>query len=144
MPNSLISVYFGSVSAPFRVRFGSVSGPFWVRIRVLGGFRVGSGRGASVREKNITTAQHTRKSGNRIQQKIRLKNSADCKRGRRKGATSKMSKIVKKCQKVFRHFSTIFAQGKKRQKSSKSVKKFFDTFQPFSRGTIFPAPFGRL
>ena len=35
--------------------------------------------------------------------------SADCKRGRRKGATSK-----------------------KRQKASKSVKKFFDTFRPFS------------
>ena len=60
--------------------------------------------------------------------------SADCKRGRRKGATSKnvknrqkesksfstlfdnfragqkTSKIVRKCQKVFRHFSTIFAR----------------------------------
>ena len=60
--------------------------------------------------------------------------SADCKRGRRKGATSKnvknrqkvsksfstlfdnfragqkTSKIVKKCQKVFRHFSTLFAR----------------------------------
>ena len=67
--------------------------------------------------------------------------SADCKRGRRKGVTSKN---VKKCQKVFRHFSTIFAQGKKRQKSSKSVKKFFDTFRQFSRGTIFLAPFGGL
>ena len=62
------------------------------------------------------------------------KKSADCKRGRRKGATSKnfknrqkvsksfstlfdnfragqkTSKIVEKCQKVFRHFSTIFAR----------------------------------
>ena len=60
--------------------------------------------------------------------------SVDCKRGQRKGATSKnvknrqkvsksfstlldnfragqkTSKIVKKCQKVFRHFSTIFAR----------------------------------
>ena len=57
-------------------------------------------------------------------------NSADCKRGRRKGATSKNvrkrqkvsksfstlfdnlragQKIVKKCQKVSRHFSAIFA-----------------------------------
>ena len=54
----LISVHFGSVwlrSAPFgsvwglfRVRFGSVSG-------VLGVVVVGSVRGASVREKNITT-----------------------------------------------------------------------------------------
>ena len=64
----------------------------------------------------------------------KLFHSADCKRGRRKGATSKnvknrqkvsksfstlfdsfragqkTSKIVKKCQKVFRHFSTIFAR----------------------------------
>ena len=34
-----------------------------------------------------------------------------------------------------------------RQKTSKivkSVKKFFDTFRQFSRGTIFPAPFGGL
>ena len=37
--------------------------------------------------------------------------SADCKRGQRKGATSK------------------------------NVKKFFDTFRQFSRGTCFPAPF---
>ena len=59
-----------------------------------------------------------------------------------KGPRQKTSKIVKKCQKVFRHFSRIFAQGKKRQKSSKSVKKFFDTFRQFSHGTIFPAPFG--
>ena len=58
-----------------------------------------------------------------------------------KGPRQKTSKIVKKRQKVFRHFSTIFAQGKKRQKSSKSVKKFFDTFRQFSRGTFFPAPF---
>ena len=54
----LISVHFGSVwlhfgsvwlrSGPFRLRFGSVSGP-------LSGVGVGSGRGASVREKNITS-----------------------------------------------------------------------------------------
>ena len=61
-----------------------------------------------------------------------------------KGPRQKTSKIVKKCQKVFRHFSTFFAQGKKRQKSSKIVKKFFDTFRQISRGTIFPAPFGGL
>ena len=59
-------------------------------------------------------------------------------------AGQKTSKIVKKCRKVFRHFSTIFAQGQKCQKSSKSVEKFFDTFWQFSRGTIFPAPFGGL
>ena len=67
--------------------------------------------------------------------------SVDCKKGRRKGATSK---IAKKCQKVSRHFSTIFAQGKKRQKSLQSVKKIFDTFRQFSHGTTFPAPFGGL
>ena len=60
------------------------------------------------------------------------------------GPRQKTSKIVKKCHKVFRHFSAIFAQGKKRQKSSKSVKKRQDTFRPFSRGTIFLAPFGGL
>ena len=37
---------------------------------------------------------------------------------------------------------TFFAQGKKRQKSSKSVKNIFDTFRQFSRSTSFPAPFG--
>ena len=68
--------------------------------------------------------------------------SADCKKGRRKGATLKNVKNRQKVSKSF--FSTIFAQGKKRQKSSKSVKKFFDSFRQFSRGTIFPAPFGGL
>ena len=59
-----------------------------------------------------------------------------------KGPRQKTSKIVKKCQKVFRHFSTIFAQGKKRQKSSKSVKKFFNTFRQFSRrAKFFSGPF---
>ena len=61
--------------------------------------------------------------------------SADRKRGQRKRATSK---IVKKCQKYFRHFSTFFAQGKKRQKSSKSDQKHFRHFS--RRGASFPAP----
>ena len=39
---------------PFRLRFGSVSGPFRLRFGSASGCRVGSGRGASVREKNIT------------------------------------------------------------------------------------------
>ena len=55
-----------------------------------------------------------------------------------KGPRQKTSKIVKKCQKVFRHFSTIFAQGKK---TSKIVKKCQKVFRQFSRGTFFPAPF---
>ena len=66
------------------------------------------------------------------------------KRAGGKGPRQKTSKIVKKCQKVFRHVSTIFAQDKKRQKTSKSIKKIFDTFRQFSRGTIFPALFGGL
>ena len=64
-------------------------------------------------------------------------NSADCKRGRRKGATSRK---LKNRQKVSKSFSTLFDNfraGKKSQKSSKSVKKFFDTFRQFSRGTFF-------
>ena len=52
--------------------------------------------------------------------------SVDCKRGQRKEATSK---IVKKYQKYFWRFSTFFAQGHKRQKSSKSVKNIFDNFR---------------
>ena len=61
-----------------------------------------------------------------------------------RGHVKKTSKIIKKCQKYFRDFSTFFAQGKKIQKSSKRVKIFFDTFRQFSRGTSFPAPFGGL
>ena len=49
--------------------------------------------------------------------------SADCKSGRRKGATSKS---VKKCQKVFRQFS-------RRAKNVKERQKYFDTFRQFSR-----------
>ena len=94
---------------------------------------------------------------------------ADCKRGRRKGATSKnvknrqkwcqnvfstlfdnfragqkTSKIVRNRQKVFRHFSTIFAQGKKRQKSSKIVKKcqkYFPNFSTIFARHLFSGPF---
>ena len=72
---------------------------------------------------------------------LRTTYPADRKRGQRKGATPK---TVKKCQKYFRHFSTFFAQGNKRQISSKSVRKFYDTFRQFSRGTSFPAPFGLI
>ena len=63
-----------------------------------------------------------------------------------KGPLQKTSKIVKKCQKYFRHFSTIFAQGKKRQKSSKRGKKFFDSFRaaPFFRPLLQSADFGNL
>ena len=63
--------------------------------------------------------------------------SADCKRGWRKGATSKN---VKNCQKYFRHFSTFSALGKKRQKSSKSVKLFSTLSTTFTRH-LFSGPF---
>ena len=62
-----------------------------------------------------------------------LPKSVDRKRGQRKGATSKnVKKIVKKCQKYFRHFSTFFRAG---QKMSKIVKKCQTYFRHFS--TIF-------
>ena len=66
--------------------------------------------------------------------------SADCKRGRRKGATSKKVKNRQKCQKVFRHFSTIFAQGKKRQNSSQKASKSFSTLFDNFRGAPFFRP----
>ena len=55
-----------------------------------------------------------------------------------KGPRQKTSKIVKKCQKVFRHFSTIFAQGKKRQKIVKKRQKSFSTlFDNFRAAPFF-------
>ena len=45
---------FGAFRA-VSVHFGSVSGPFRVRLGVLGRVGVGSFRGGSVREKNITS-----------------------------------------------------------------------------------------
>ena len=54
------------------------------------------------------------------------------KRAGGKGPRQKTSKVVKKCQKVFRHSSTFFAQGKK---TSKLVKKCQTYFRHFS--TIF-------
>ena len=53
--------------------------------------------------------------------------SADCKRGRRKGATSKNVKNRQKVSKIFRHFSTIFAQGEKKVKNRQRVSKSFST-----------------
>ena len=66
---------------------------------------------------------------------------ADSKRGRWKGATSKTSKIVKKCQKVFRHFSTIFAQGKKTSKIAKKCQKVFRHFSTIFARHLFSGPF---
>ena len=61
-----------------------------------------------------------------------LEMSADCKRGRRKGA---MSKIVKNRQKVSKSFSTFFDNFRAGQKSPKIVKKRQKVFRHFS--TIF-------
>ena len=61
--------------------------------------------------------------------------SADCKRGRRKGATSKN---VKNRQKVSKSFSTLFDNFRAGQKTSKIVKKCQKHFRHFS--TIFARP----
>ena len=51
------------------------------------------------------------------------------------GPRQKTSKIVKKCQKVFRHFSRRAKNVKNRQKVSKSFSTLFDNFRaaPFFR-----------
>ena len=49
---------------------------------------------------------------------------------------------VKKRQKVSKSFSTLFDNFRAGQKTSKIAKKRQKIFRHFSRGTIFPAPFG--
>ena len=77
--------------------------------------------------------------------RVPLLKSADCKRGQRKGAASKN---VNNRQKVSNSFATLFDNFLRRAKNvkirQKSIKKVFDTFWQFSRGTIFLAPFGGL
>ena len=58
--------------------------------------------------------------------------SADCKRGRRKGATSKN---IKNHRKVSKSFATLFDNFRAGQKTSKIVKKYQKNFRHFS--TIF-------
>ena len=58
-----------------------------------------------------------------------------------KGPRQKKSKIVKKCQKVFRHFSTIFAQGKKKSKIVKKCQKYFRHFLTIFARHQFSRPF---
>ena len=68
--------------------------------------------------------------------------SADCKRGRReRGHEKKRQKSSKSVEKFFDTFRQIFAQGKKRQKSSKSVKNIFDTFSTIFAHPLFSGPF---
>ena len=60
--------------------------------------------------------------------------SADCKKGRRKGATSKNVKNRQKVSKVFRQFSRRAKNVKNRQEVSKIFSTLFDNFRaaPFS------------
>ena len=63
---------------------------------------------------------------------------ADCKKGpAERGHVKKRQKSSKSVKKFFDNFRA----AQKNSKSSKNVKKLFDTFRQFSRGTIFPAPF---
>ena len=55
-------------------------------------------------------AENHRKPQNLAENRSTRLSPSDCKRGRREGATSKNVKNRQKCQKVFRHFSTIFAR----------------------------------
>ena len=67
--------------------------------------------------------------------------SADSKRGQWKGSASQKSKIVKKCQKYFRHFSTFFAQGEKTSKIVKKCQKYFRHFSTIFARHQFAGPF---
>ena len=95
--------------------------------------------GGALRYKSEVSASYTSCTGwgSETLPSVGIVSSADCKRGLRKGATSKNVK----CQKVFRHFSTFFAQCKKRQKSSKKVKKFFRHFSTNFARHHFSGPF---
>ena len=83
---------------------------------------------------------HTQKVHREKHTELPLKISADCKRGRRKRAMSKNVKNRRKVSKSNLVFSTLFDIFRAGQRTSKNVKKFFDTFRQFSRGTFFPAP----
>ena len=63
---------------------------------------------------------------------LNRQNSADRKRGQRKGGHVKNRQKVSKTS--FRHFSSFVAQGKKHQKSSTIFSTFFDNF---ARAPVF-------
>ena len=54
-----------------------------------------------------------------------------------KGPRQKTSKIVKECQKYFRHFSTFFAQGKNVKNRQKVAKIFSTLFDNFRAAPVF-------
>ena len=56
-----------------------------------------------------------------------------------KGPRQKTSKIVKKCQKVFRQFSRRAKNIKNRQKASKRFSTLFDNFRGFFTGPFWGA-----
>ena len=56
-----------------------------------------------------------------------------------RGYVRKRQKVSKSVENIFDTFRLFFAQGKKRQKPSGSVKHIL---KYFSRGTSFPAPLG--
>ena len=64
--------------------------------------------------------------------------SADCKRGRRQGATPK---IVKNCQDEFRYSFDNFYAGQKTSKSFKMRQNIFRHFPPILAGHQFSGPF---
>ena len=64
--------------------------------------------------------------------------SADCKRGRKKGAARKLSKSVEKLFDTFWRFLTFFAL---RENCRKVSKNFLTLFDDFWRGPFPPAPF---
>ena len=64
--------------------------------------------------------------------------SADCKRGRKKGAARKLSKSVEKLFDTFWRFLTFFAL---RENCRKVSKNFLTLFDVFWRGPFPPAPF---
>ena len=60
-----------------------------------------------------------------------------------RGHVKKRQKSSKSVKKFFDTFDN-FRAGQKTSKIVKKCQKVFDTFRQFSRGTIFPAPFGGL
>ena len=68
-----------------------------------------------------------------------LQQSADCKRGRKKGAARKLSKSVEKLFDTFWRFLTFFALRENCRKVSKNFWRFLTIFDVFWRGPFPPA-----
>ena len=67
--------------------------------------------------------------------------SADCKRGRRKGATSKNVKNRQKVSKIFSTLFDNFRAGKKNSKIAKKCQKCFRHFSTIFARHLFSGPF---